>query len=95
MPPTERKSEGNRRLDIPGSPNPPKPGFTAALLPSYRSEAIAVLTTKARALHAEITENQARIDALQFRNAAIRRELADISTKVHEHAWDGVPLPAS
>lgn len=95
MPPTERKGEGSRRLSIPAAPSPPKTVLNVALLPSYRSEAIAALTTKARTLHAEITENQARIDSLQFRNAAVRRELAEIDTKVREHAWDGHPLPAS
>lgn len=93
MPPLDRKAVGTRRLPDPGPPPSSPPVPVVPLLPHHRSEAIAALTTKARTLHAEIAANLAKIDALQFRNAAVRRELAEIDVKVREHAWDGAPLP--
>lgn len=68
---------------------PPKP---TGGLPIYRSESIATLTAKARSLHAEHVDNSAKIDALHYRNASIRRELAEIGKQVLEHAWDGQPI---
>jgi len=92
MPPADRTS----RQSEPPKPAAQSPPLKVVApppgLPLYRSESIASLTAKARVLFAELAENSAKIDALHFRNSAIRRELGDIDKQILEHAWDGQPL---
>jgi hypothetical protein len=70
-------------------PVTPKP--TTPCLPRHRSESIGSLTAKARLLEAEQAEIRAKVDAHNYRDAAISRELAEIRKQVLEHAWDGIP----
>ncbi|WP_406699241.1 hypothetical protein V5E97_10225 [Singulisphaera sp. Ch08] len=87
MPPTDKARPTN-----PASKGPPGPNSIAPCLPPHRAGAIGQMTAKARELHAELRENAAKADQIAFRQAAIRRELAEIDKQVREHAWDGQPL---
>ena len=92
MPPAHHKNRNHAASPVPTSKTEGDPQSVPPCLPPHRAASIGELTAKARALHAELVENSAKADALQFRNAAIRRDLAEIDTKVREHAWEGRPL---
>lgn len=85
-------STDKARAPSPSSKELHRPKQAALVLPPHRADAIGQLTAKARTLHAELVENSAKADTIQFRNAAIRRELAEIDKQVIEHAWDGQPI---
>jgi hypothetical protein len=90
MPPQSR----NKPTPPPVTPTAEGPDTarpTTPCLPRHRSESIGSLTAKARLLEAEQAEIRAKVDAHNYRNAAINRELAEIRKQVIEHAWDGIP----